>query len=79
MIERRINENLEAVVEIGLKRGEIITWIQAIVDTGFSGTLCLAEQYVDQIDLDFKFVERYEQRLFERQHLELIHQTISVR
>src|SRR5215471_15371909 len=60
MVEGRVNENLETVVEIGLKRGDIVTWIRAIVDTGFSGTLCLAEQYVDQIDLDFKFVERYE-------------------
>ena len=60
MINGPVNELLEPVVEIGLKRGETITNIPTIVDTGFSGYLCLAEQYIDQIDMTFKFVERYE-------------------
>jgi clan AA aspartic protease len=60
MIEGRVNELLEPVVEIGLKRGDTVTNIPVIVDTGFSGDLCLAEQYIDQIEMTFKFVERYE-------------------
>ena len=60
MIEGHVNEALEPVVEIGLKRGDTITAVLAVVDTGFSGYLCLAEQYIDQLDIAFKFVERYE-------------------
>lgn len=60
MIEGRVDEALEPVVGVGLKRGDTITTILATVDTGFSGYLCLAEQYIDQLDIVFKFVERYE-------------------
>jgi clan AA aspartic protease len=56
----RVTEGLEPVVEIGIRRGDTVTAVPAIIDTGFSGTLCLAERHVDQIDLEFKFVERYE-------------------
>ncbi|MCI2424443.1 hypothetical protein LM599_00155 [Candidatus Acetothermia bacterium] len=47
-------------MEIGIKRGDAVTMIPAIVDTGFSGSLCLAEQHVDQLAMTFQFVERYE-------------------
>ena len=40
LIEGRVNEFLEPVVEIGLKWGESVTMIPAIVGTGFSGYLC---------------------------------------
>lgn len=60
MIEGDVNEFLEPLVEIGLKRGDTVTSIPAVVDTGFSGYLCLAEQHIDQIEMTFKFVERYE-------------------
>jgi predicted aspartyl protease len=40
MIEGRVNdESLEPMVEIGLKQGDTLTMIQAVVDTGFSGYL----------------------------------------
>lgn len=60
MIEGYVNETLEPVVEIGLKQGNVITMIPAVVDTGFSGYLCLAEQYVDQMEMVFEFAEPYE-------------------
>lgn len=60
MIEGYVNEALEPVVEIGLKGEDAIAMILAVVDTGFSGHLCLAEQYIDQLEMVFKFVERYE-------------------
>ena len=41
MIEGYVNEALEPVVEIGLKCEDAITVIPAVVDTGFSGYLCL--------------------------------------
>lgn len=47
MIEGYVNEFLEPLVEIGLKRGDTVTSIPAVVDTGFSGYLCLAEQHID--------------------------------
>lgn len=36
MIEGRVDEALEPVVGIGLKRGDTITTILATVDTGFN-------------------------------------------
>ena len=60
MIEGRVNEFIEPVLEIGLKRGSTVTMIPALVDTGFSGYLCLSEWYIDQLEMSFKFVERYE-------------------
>jgi len=53
-------ESLEPVVEIGLKQGGTLTTIRAVVDTGFSGYLCLAERCVDQVDMTFEFAEPYE-------------------
>ena len=43
-----------------LKRGSTVTMIPALVDTGFSGYLCLSKWYIDQLEMNFKFVERYE-------------------
>ena len=61
MIEGRVtDESLEPMVEIGLKQGDTLTMIQAVVDTGFSGYLCVAEQCVDQLDMTFEFAESYE-------------------
>lgn len=61
MIEGHVKEgSLEPIVEIGLKGGGMVTMMPAVVDTGFSGCLCLAEQCVDQLDMTFEFAEPYE-------------------
>jgi len=60
MIEGIVNEALEPIVEIGLKQGEAVTTIPVVVDTGFTGYLCLAERYVNQFDMMFAFAEPYE-------------------
>ncbi len=60
MIEGDVNDGLEPIIAISLKHGDALTTIQAVVDTGFSGDLCLAEQYADQIDMAFEFAEPYE-------------------
>lgn len=60
MIQGYVNEALEPIVEIGLRRGELIVTIPAIVDTGFSGYLCLSERHVDKMAMAFHHVERYE-------------------
>ncbi|MEK6407695.1 MAG: hypothetical protein AABN34_12085 [Acidobacteriota bacterium] len=60
MIEGYVNEALEPVVEIGLKRGDPVTTIPAVVDTGFSGGICLSEDYVEHIEMTFEYAEPYE-------------------
>lgn len=60
MIQGYVNEILEPVIEIGLKRGEATESIPAIVDTGFSGYLCLSKRHEDKIKMVFHHVERYE-------------------
>ncbi len=60
MIWGRVTEALDPVVELGLKQGDAITAIPAVIDTGFSGMVCLAERYLEQIALTFRFIERYE-------------------
>jgi len=60
MIKGYVNEALEPVMEIGLKRGDVITMIPTVVDTGFSGYLCLAERCIDQLEMTFEFAEPYE-------------------
>lgn len=60
MIDGEVNDALEPVIEIGLVGGERTAVIEAIVDTGFSGQLCLSKRYLAELDLAPKFVERYE-------------------
>ena len=60
MIRGYVSEALEPMIEIGLKAGGQLTKIVAVVDTGFSGELCLSEQLIDQLEMEFAFVERYE-------------------
>ncbi len=60
MIQGVINETLEPIVEIGLKGQEAVERIYAIVDTGFSGHLCLSQHHVDKLTMVFHHVERYE-------------------
>jgi len=60
MIVGAVNEALEPVIEIGLKQSEAITMIPAMLDTGFSGYLCLAEDHVEKVDIVYAFAEPYE-------------------
>jgi len=60
MIEGQVNPSLEPIIEIGLCRGDHVARISAIVDTGFGGHLCLSQEHLEDVDLTFKFVERYE-------------------
>lgn len=60
MIRGYVNEALEPVIEIGLKQGEATESIPTVVDTGFSGYLCLSKRHAEKIELIFHHVERYE-------------------
>ena len=42
-----------------MPRGET-TRTQAVVDTGFSGDLCLTRDQIEAMDLEFSYVDRYE-------------------
>ncbi len=60
MIEGSVSPDLDLIVEIGLVGQNEVTRIPALVDTGFSGHLCLAQRHADLLDLAFHHVERYE-------------------
>jgi clan AA aspartic protease len=60
MIRGRVSPGLEPVIELGLVQGDTVTTIPAVIDTGFSGMLCLAERYLARMTLLFKFAEQYE-------------------
>ena len=51
MIRGHVSATLEPVIDLSLVQGDMVTVIPAIIDTGFSGMLCLAERYLAQIDL----------------------------
>lgn len=60
MIRGHVSPGLEPVIDLGLVQGDTITVIPAIIDTGFSGMLCLAERHVAHLNLLFTFAEQYE-------------------
>ena len=54
MIEGRINDRYEAVITITVTgptgtSGEV----QAVIDTGFNGSLCLPEQMTEELEMPF--------------------------
>ena len=51
MIAGVVNDSLELVVQIGLMRAGETTRIPAVVDTGFSGDLCLSRDQIEAMDL----------------------------
>lgn len=53
MIEGYVNDGLQPIIQIRLRRGDALTTTEAIVDTGFSGDLCLARKHADQMDMAF--------------------------
>lgn len=53
MIEGFVNEDLEPVIEVGLVAGDRVERTFAIIDTGFNGYLCLAENLIDKMDLSY--------------------------
>ena len=40
--------------------GRVKTTIPAVVDTGFSGYVCLSRYRIEAMDLEFSYVDRYE-------------------
>ena len=45
----KVNENQEAVVEVEFTNGTIVEFL---IDTGFSGSLCVPESYLSDLDLE---------------------------
>ena len=60
MITKTVNDSFEPVVEIKLIRDGPTTTIPAVIDTGFSGDLCLSREQIDAMDLEFSWVDRFE-------------------
>jgi len=56
-----INDYLEPIIELGLfDNEEKIVKITAVVDTGFSGYICLSEKHIDDIAISYEYAESYE-------------------
>ena len=60
MIEGFVNEDLEPVIEVGLVAGDKVERTFAIIDTGFNGYLCLAENLIDKLDLSYIGTDLFE-------------------
>ena len=63
MTEGFVNDDLEPMVEIGLISGDRTREnekIFAIVDTGFNGYLCLAENLIDKMDMAYVGTDFFE-------------------
>ncbi len=60
MIRGHVTATFDPVIELGLKHGDSVAVIPAVIDTGFNGMLCLAERYQAQLDVTALFIERYE-------------------
>lgn len=60
MIRGYVNEALEPVIELGIRHGTRTTLVEAVVDTGFSGSLCLSEQHLDDLEMIYAYAESYE-------------------
>jgi clan AA aspartic protease len=60
MIEGFVNDGLEPVVELELVTKGETEKVFAIVDTGFNGYLCLAENQIDKMDLTYVGTDLFE-------------------
>ncbi|MFH1563314.1 MAG: clan AA aspartic protease [Nitrospirota bacterium] len=61
MIKGYISEDLEPIIEIELiDENHNLSKINAVVDTGFTGYLCLSENLVEKMRLEYLFTDNYE-------------------
>lgn len=76
MIQGHVSPGVEPVIEIGLVQGDTVTVIPAVIDTGFSGIVCLAERYLAHVELTFQFQERQFQERYELANGEIVRQPV---
>jgi len=60
MIEGFVNDGLEPVIEVELITEGKTEKIFAVVDIGFNGYLCLAENQIDKMDLTYVGTDLFE-------------------
>lgn len=60
MIEGFVNDSLEPVIEVELITEGMTEKIFAVIDTGFNGYLCLAENQIDKMDLTYVGTDLFE-------------------
>ena len=61
MVKGHINDNLEIKVKLSiLSRDSTETEVEAIVDTGFTGDMCLSESLVESVELDYVGTKSFE-------------------
>jgi|GEM_PF-481457 len=60
MIAGFINENDEPVIEVKLDLGKEKRPVNAVIDTGFNGYICVPKKLIDESDWEFLGIEEYE-------------------
>ena len=60
MIVGFVNENDEPVIEVKLDLGKEKRPVDAVIDTGFNGYICVPKKLIDESDWDFLGIEEYE-------------------
>ena len=59
MIAGFVSENDEPVVEVNLDLGKEKRPVNAVIDTGFNGYICVPKKLIDKSDWDFLGIEEY--------------------
>lgn len=60
MIAGFINENDEPVIEVKLDLDKGKRPVNAVIDTGFNGYICVPKKLIDESDWEFLGIEEYE-------------------
>jgi len=60
MIAGSVNENDEPVIEVKLDLGKEKRPVNAVIDTGFNGYICVPKKLIDKSDWEFLGIEEYE-------------------
>ncbi len=60
MIAGFVSENDEPVVEVNLDLGKEKRPVNAVIDTGFNGYICVPKKLIDKSDWEFLGIEEYE-------------------
>lgn len=60
MIRGRVTDLLEPLIGLVLKGAGRLKEIEVIVDTGFSGHLCLSLRYIADISIEYAFTDEFE-------------------
>ncbi len=55
MMQGYVNENLEAIISVGVKNGSSLKSFDAVIDTGFTGFLSLPIAIIMELGLEWSY------------------------